>query len=76
MTPIIDGREQEPELVLIGDLPVMLKSKLCVLSQLTPEDEQAQMISEHRERLRASINERAEAYRNRLIEEAKAKGQL
>jgi len=38
MTPIIDGREQEPELVLIGDLPVMLKSKLCVLSQLTPEE--------------------------------------
>ena len=38
MTPIIDGREQEPELVLIGDLPVMLKSKLCILSQLTPEE--------------------------------------
>ena len=30
MTPIVDGREQETELVLIGDLPVMLKSKLCV----------------------------------------------
>ncbi|UCD27152.1 MAG: DNA-directed RNA polymerase subunit B'', partial [Candidatus Bathyarchaeota archaeon] len=38
MTPIIDGREQEPELVLIGNLPVMLKSKLCILSQLTPEE--------------------------------------
>lgn len=38
MTPIVDGRELEPELVLIGDLPVMLKSKLCVLSQLLPEE--------------------------------------
>ncbi len=38
MTPIIDGREQEPEFVLIGNLPVMLKSKLCVLSQLTQEE--------------------------------------
>jgi DNA-directed RNA polymerase subunit B len=38
MTPIVDGREQETELVLIGDLPVMLKSKLCVLSQLLPEE--------------------------------------
>ena len=38
MTPVVDGREQETELVLIGDLPVMLKSKLCVLSQLTPEE--------------------------------------
>ena len=38
MTPIIDGREQDTELVLIGDLPVMLKSKLCVLSVLSPEE--------------------------------------
>ncbi len=38
MTPIIDGREQETELVLIGNMPVMLKSKLCVLSQLLPEE--------------------------------------
>ncbi|MEJ2271814.1 MAG: DNA-directed RNA polymerase subunit B'', partial [Candidatus Bathyarchaeota archaeon] len=38
MTPVIEGREQEPELVLIGDLPVMLKSKLCILSQLTSEE--------------------------------------
>lgn len=38
MTPIIDGREQDTELVLIGDLAVMLKSKLCVLSQLQPEE--------------------------------------
>jgi len=38
MTPIVDGRELETELVVIGDLPVMLKSKLCVLSQLQPEE--------------------------------------
>jgi len=38
MTPVIDGREHETELVLIGDLPVMLKSKHCVLSQLLPEE--------------------------------------
>lgn len=38
MTPIIDGREQETELVLIGNMPVMLKSKLCILSQLLPEE--------------------------------------
>jgi DNA-directed RNA polymerase subunit B len=38
MTPIVDGREQETELVLIGNMPVMLKSKLCVLSQLLPEE--------------------------------------
>ena len=42
MTPIIDGREMETELVLIGDFPVMLKSKLCVLSQLLPEELVAQ----------------------------------
>ncbi len=38
MTPIIDGREMETELVLVGKLPVMLKSKLCALSQLLPEE--------------------------------------
>ncbi len=38
MTPVVEDRELEPELVLIGDLPVMLKSKLCVLSQLLPEE--------------------------------------
>jgi len=38
MTPIIDGREQDTELVPIGDLPVMLKSKLCFLSQLSREE--------------------------------------
>ena len=35
MTPVIDGREQDTELVYIGNIPVMLKSKLCFLSQLS-----------------------------------------
>ena len=38
MTPVIDGREQDPEPVFIGDLPVMLKSDLCILSQLTEKE--------------------------------------
>jgi DNA-directed RNA polymerase subunit B len=38
MTPIVEGRDLETELVLIGDLPVMLKSKLCALSQLLSEE--------------------------------------
>jgi DNA-directed RNA polymerase subunit B len=38
MTPIIDGREQDTELVYIGNIPVMLKSKLCFLSQLSKEE--------------------------------------
>ncbi|MCW3981478.1 MAG: DNA-directed RNA polymerase subunit B [Candidatus Bathyarchaeota archaeon] len=38
MTPVIDGREMDTELVLIGDIPVMLKSKLCILSQLQPDE--------------------------------------
>jgi len=38
MTPVIDGREQDTELVYIGDVPVMLKSKLCFLSQLSREE--------------------------------------
>jgi len=38
MTPIIDGREQDTELVYIGNIPVMLKSKLCFLSQLSTEE--------------------------------------
>jgi DNA-directed RNA polymerase subunit B len=38
MTPVINGRELETELVLIGDFPVMLKSKLCFLSELLPEE--------------------------------------
>jgi len=38
ITPIIDGREQDTELVWIGDLPVMLKSNLCILSQLSEKE--------------------------------------
>jgi DNA-directed RNA polymerase subunit B len=38
MTPIVDGREQDTELVYIGNIPVMLKSKLCFLSQLSKEE--------------------------------------
>src|SRR3970282_895839 len=38
MPPIIDGREQDTELVYIGNIPVMLKSKLCFLSQLSREE--------------------------------------
>jgi DNA-directed RNA polymerase subunit B len=38
MTPVIDGREQDTELVYIGNIPVMLKSKLCYLSQLSREE--------------------------------------
>jgi len=38
MTPLIDGREQDTELVYIGNIPVMLKSKLCFLSQLSREE--------------------------------------
>ena len=38
MTPVLDGREQDTELVYIGNIPVMLKSKLCFLSQLSREE--------------------------------------
>jgi len=38
MTPVIDGREQDTELVYIGNIPAMLKSKLCFLSQLSREE--------------------------------------
>ena len=38
MTPVIDGREQDTELVYVGSIPVMLKSKLCFLSQLSKEE--------------------------------------
>ncbi|MGC8960918.1 MAG: DNA-directed RNA polymerase subunit B'', partial [Candidatus Bathyarchaeia archaeon] len=38
MTTIIDGREARTELVYVGDMPVMLKSKICPLSKLTSEE--------------------------------------
>ena len=38
MIPIINGVEQETKEVKIGELPVMLKSKLCVLNGLSDEE--------------------------------------
>src|SRR3989338_7750685 len=38
MIPIINGVEQEPQEVKLGDLPIMVKSKLCVLRGMA-EDE-------------------------------------
>ncbi len=35
MSPVIDDKELEKELVYIGDLPTMLKSKYCLLSELS-----------------------------------------
>ncbi len=37
MIPIINGVEQEPQEIRLGDLPVMVKSKLCSLSGLDKE---------------------------------------
>src|SRR6266702_1973240 len=36
--PVIGEREGQPEMVYIGDLPVMLKSRICLLSKLSPDD--------------------------------------
>jgi len=38
MTPIVDDRELDEELVYIGDMPTMLKSKYCLLSNLSEEE--------------------------------------
>src|SRR3989454_52980 len=38
MVPVIGEREGQPEMVYIGDLPVMLKSKICLLSKLSSDD--------------------------------------
>ncbi|RLG95455.1 DNA-directed RNA polymerase subunit B [Candidatus Bathyarchaeota archaeon] len=38
MIPVVNGEEQDKELVYIGDLPVMLKSKFCLLSELSKEE--------------------------------------
>jgi len=38
MTPIIGDNEQETKEVKIGELPVMLKSKLCPLSKMNKEE--------------------------------------
>ena len=37
MIPIINGVEQEPQDVKLGDLPIMLKSKLCALNGMTQD---------------------------------------
>jgi DNA-directed RNA polymerase subunit B len=38
MTPVIGDKELDKELVYIGDLPTMLKSKYCLLSDLSNEE--------------------------------------
>jgi len=38
MTLVVDGREQPTETVWIGDLPVMLKSSICLLTNATREE--------------------------------------
>src|SRR5712692_8101559 len=38
MIPVIGEREGQPEMVYIGDLPVMIKSKICLISRLGPDD--------------------------------------
>jgi len=38
MIPVVDGREARAETVYIGDIPVMLKSQLCPLSTMSPEE--------------------------------------
>lgn len=38
MTPIVGNREGSAEMVYIGDFPVMLKSKICPTSRLTPDE--------------------------------------
>ncbi len=38
MSLVIDGNEREPEVVHIGDLPVMVKSKICNLYEMSKEE--------------------------------------
>jgi len=38
MTPVVEGRERQAEIVYIGDFPVMLKSKICPLSRFNAEE--------------------------------------
>lgn len=38
MSLVVDGRERAPEIVYIGNLPVMLKSKICPLSKMTADE--------------------------------------
>jgi DNA-directed RNA polymerase subunit B len=38
MTPVIGEREGQTEIVYIGDFPVMLRSKICPLSRMAPDE--------------------------------------
>ncbi len=38
MSLVVDGNEREPEIIHIGDLPIMLKSKVCNLYGLGPNE--------------------------------------
>ncbi|MEM7824107.1 MAG: DNA-directed RNA polymerase subunit B [Candidatus Aenigmatarchaeota archaeon] len=38
VTPVLNKTELEPTTVIIGELPIMVKSKACVLSKLSPEE--------------------------------------
>lgn len=38
MVPVINGVEQEPQEVKLGDLPIMLKSSLCTLRNMSAEE--------------------------------------
>src|SRR3989344_1685079 len=38
MVPIINGVEQEPQEVKLGDLPIMLKSRMCTLFGMTEQE--------------------------------------
>ncbi len=37
ITPVINKQEGEPVIVNFGDMPVMVKSKICPLSQMSPQ---------------------------------------
>ncbi len=38
MTPVVGNRDGQPEMVYVGDLPVILKSKICALSRMSAEE--------------------------------------
>jgi DNA-directed RNA polymerase subunit B len=44
--PVIEGVEYEPELVRIGELPIMLKSKKCNLNRLVIEEKKGHPITD------------------------------
>ena len=81
MTPVMDGREQDTELIYIGNVPVMLKSKLCYLSQLSrdeliacgedPDDPGGYFIVNGSERVMVALEDLAP---NRIIVDINEKG--